>query len=80
MMYSDTPARLPACCRLPAFGRLFQDDDLGSEIVGGDRSRDTRRPEPDDHDIGFHIPILLHSGLISHLTRLRTKRDIAAER
>jgi len=43
-----------------AFGGLFEDHDFGAEIVGGNRSGDTRRPEPDHDDIGFHIPILLH--------------------
>ena len=70
----------PRVAAMLAFGRLFEDDDLGAEIVGGDRSGDTRRPEPDDDDIGFHVPILLHCGSISRLTRLRTKRDIAGER
>ncbi len=70
----------PRVAAVLAFGRLFEDDDLGAEIVGGDRRGDARRPEPDHDDIGFHIPILLHCGSISRLTRLRTKRDIAAER
>jgi len=28
--------------------------------VSGDRGGDTRRAEPDDHDIGFDIPPLRH--------------------
>jgi hypothetical protein len=70
----------PRIAAMLALGGLFQNDDLGAEIVGGDRSGDPRRSEPDDDDIGFHVPVLLHSGSISRLTRLRTKRDIAAER
>ena len=50
---------LPGDPRVAAFlalGRLFQDDDLGAEIVRGDRGGEPRRPEPDDDDIGFDIP------------------------
>ena len=39
-----------------AFGRFFQDDDLGAEIMGGDGSPHTRCPEPDNDDIGIQIP------------------------
>ena len=41
-----------------AFRRLFQDDDLGSEIVGGDGRGKPGRAEPDDNDIGFDIPLI----------------------
>ena len=40
--------------------------DLGAEIVGGDRSRDTRRPEPDHHDVGFDVPITRHCPITRH--------------
>ena len=40
-----------------ALGRLFEDDDAGAEIVGGDRGGDPRRAEPDDDDIRFDIPV-----------------------
>jgi hypothetical protein len=49
--------------RVAAFltlGRLFQDNDLGSQIVGGDRRGDARSPDPDDDDISFYVPILWH--------------------
>ncbi len=36
-----------------AFPRLFEDQDIGAEIVGGDRSGKPRRPEPGNSDIGF---------------------------
>ena len=39
------------------FGRLLQDDDLGAQIVGGDRSGHARGPETDDNDIGFDVPL-----------------------
>ena len=63
-----------------AFRRLFEDDDFSAQIMSGDRRGDTGCSKPDHDDIGFHIPILLHSGLISRLTRLHPKRDIAIER
>ena len=39
-------------------GRLFQDHDLGAEIVRGDGGGDPRRAEADDDDIGFDIPFI----------------------
>jgi len=32
----------PRVAAVLAFGRLFEDDNLGAEIVGGDRGGDTR--------------------------------------
>jgi hypothetical protein len=42
------------------FGGLFQDNDLGPQIVGGDGGGHARGPESDDDDIGFHVPFLRH--------------------
>ena len=39
-----------------ALGRFFEDQNLGAEIMGGDGGGETRRPEPDDNDIGLDIP------------------------
>ena len=38
------------------FGRLFQDDDLGAQIVRGDSRRHARRAEPDDDHVRFDVP------------------------
>jgi hypothetical protein len=51
-------ARDPRVAAFLAFGRLFQNDDPGSEIVGSDGSGDTRRPEPDDDNIRIYVPLL----------------------
>jgi hypothetical protein len=40
-----------------AFRRLFEDQHLGPEVVGGDGSREPGRPDTADHDIGFEIPV-----------------------
>ena len=53
-------ARDPGVAAFLAFGRFFQDDDLGSQLVGGDRSGHARRPEPDDDNICFYVPIMRH--------------------
>ena len=50
----------PRVAAVLAFGGLFEDDHLSAEIVGGDGRGDTRGTKPDNDDIGFHIPILLH--------------------
>jgi len=53
-------ARDPRVAAFLTFGRLFQDDDLGAEIVRGDRCGHARGPEADDDDIGFDIPFMWH--------------------
>ena len=60
MMYSGIPAGDPSVAAFLAFRRFFQDNDLGSEIVGGDRSRHARCSESDDDDIGFDVPFVRH--------------------
>ena len=50
----------PRVAAVLAFGGLFEDDHLSAEIVGGDGRGDARGTKPDNDDIGFHIPILLH--------------------
>ena len=70
-----------------AFRRLFEDDDLGAEIVGGDGSGHTGGPEPDDNDIGFDVPMVvpgarharfaLHYAILSNAGGLRCRPNWA---
>jgi len=46
------------------FGRLFQNDDLGSELVRSDRCSYASRPETDHDDIGFVVPGVRHRGSV----------------
>ncbi len=57
-----------------ALGRLFEDQNLGAEIMGSDGGGETGRAEPDDNDIRLGIPMVVrgarHARFVLHHTIL----------
>ena len=64
MMYSISLSGDSRVAAFLTFRRFFQDNDLGPQIVGGNRRGDACGSESDDDDIGFDVPFVWHCRLV----------------